>query len=138
MELVLEPEIMNCRIDEYRKSPKRNPLFLAGESMEILRTFPSAVIDCCMTSPPYWGQRAYSDGGIGLEATATEYTRHLLAIFAEVKRVLKPSGSFWLNIGDAYDKKSLLGLPWRVAIAMTDQQGWVLRNSVIWNNDQTS
>ena len=57
----------------------------------------------------------------------------MLSIFAEVKRVLKPSGSFWLNIGDAYSKKCLLGLPWRVALAMIDRQGWVLRNSVVWN-----
>ena len=44
-----------------------------------------------------------------------------------------PAGSFWLNIGDAYQRKSLAGIPWRVALAMTDRQRWVLRNSVIWN-----
>ena len=120
-------------IDEYLKSQESNPLFLAGDSLELLRSFPSECIDCCMTSPPYWGHRSYSDGGIGLEASAEEYTEHLLAITCEIKRVLKATGSFWLNIGDAYYKKSLLGLPWRVAISMTDQQGWILRNSVIWN-----
>lgn len=86
-----------------------------------------------MTSPPYWGQRSYSGGGIGLESTHAEYIGNLLTIFAEVKRALKPSGSFWLNIGDAYDRKCLLGLPWRVALALTDKQGWMLRNSVVWN-----
>jgi site-specific DNA-methyltransferase (adenine-specific) len=50
-----------------------------------------------------------------------------------VKRVLKPEGSFWLNIGDSYQSKNLLGIPWRVAIEMTDRQGWILRNSVIWH-----
>jgi DNA modification methylase len=86
-----------------------------------------------MTSPPYWGQRTYAGGGIGMEATHDHYIEHLLEIFAEVQRVLKPTGSFWLNIGDAYAKKCLLGLPWRVALAMTDRQGWLLRNSVVWN-----
>ncbi|MBD5705041.1 DNA methyltransferase, partial [Citrobacter freundii] len=48
-------------------------------------------------------------------------------------RVLKPTGSFWLNLGDTYKDKNLLGLPWRVAFELTDNQGWILRNSVIWN-----
>jgi len=50
-----------------------------------------------------------------------------------VRRVLTPSGSFWLNIGDSYEKKNLVGIPWRVAFEMTDRQGWILRNSVIWH-----
>jgi len=54
-------------------------------------------------------------------------------VFGKVHRVLKRTGSFWLNIGDAYNKKNLLGLPWRVALAMTDQQRWILRNSIVWN-----
>ena len=61
-------------------------------------------------------------------------------LFKELHRVLKSTGSFWLNIGDAYQQKTLLGLPWRVALAMTDTQGWILRNSIIWNKvkaDQT-
>ncbi|HET6674121.1 MAG TPA: site-specific DNA-methyltransferase [Nitrospiraceae bacterium] len=86
-----------------------------------------------MTSPPYWGQRTYSNGGIGLEPHWRDYVRRLLAIFAEVKRVLKWTGSFWLNIGDVYDKKCQLGIPWRVALAMMDDQGWILRNDVVWN-----
>lgn len=86
-----------------------------------------------MTSPPYWGQRAYAGGGIGLEADWQEYVGNLMEIFAQVRRVLKSSGSFWLNIGDAYQNKALLGLPWRVALQITDRQNWTLRNSVIWN-----
>ncbi|HWG42346.1 MAG TPA: site-specific DNA-methyltransferase [Gemmataceae bacterium] len=86
-----------------------------------------------MTSPPYWGQRTYSGGGIGMEETPLKYIEDLLAIIAELKRVLKPAGSFWLNLGDSYQRKSLIGIPWRVALAMTERQGWLLRNSVIWN-----
>ncbi len=118
---------------DYLRSGDRHPLFLLGDSLKVLASFPPSCIDCCMTSPPYWGQRAYSGGGIGLEATYGEYVESLLAVIAEVKRVLKPTGSFWLNIGDTYSRKSLIGIPWRVALAMTDRQGWILRNSIIWN-----
>ena len=120
-------------IDEYLSSPEHHPLFIQGDAVQVLAGFPASCIDCAMTSPPYWGQRAYSGGGIGLETTWQQYLESLLAIVAEVKRVLKPTGSFWLNVGDAYQKKTLIGLPWRVALAMADRQGWILRNSVIWN-----
>ena len=133
METLTDSVLASAEIDDYLKSQDLKPLFLVGDSLQLLQSFPPGCIDCCMTSPPYWGQRSYSDGGIGLEAAPKEYTEHMLAICREVKRVLKPAGSFWLNIGDAYEKKSLLGLPWRVAIAMMDQQSWILRNSVIWN-----
>lgn len=109
------------------------PLFLQADSYALLKLFPDNCIDCVITSPPYWGHRAYANGGIGLENTWQDYVKNLLKIFYEIKRVLKPSGSFWLNIGDTYQHKSLVGIPWRVALAMTDEQGWILRNSVIWN-----
>jgi DNA modification methylase len=57
----------------------------------------------------------------------------LLEIINELKRVLKPTDSFWLNIGDTYENKSLQGIPWRIALKMIDEQNWVLRNSIIWN-----
>lgn len=110
-----------------------HPLFIQGDALSVLPTFPAGVIDCAMTSPPYWGQRAYSGGGIGQEETWQQFVENLLAITEQLHRVLKPSGSFWLNIGDAYERKCLLGIPWRVATAMTDRQGWILRNDVIWN-----
>lgn len=106
---------------------------LCGDALDILRGWPSSSIDCCITSPPYWGQREYSNGGIGLEATPEEYIDHLCDIIFEIKRVLTPDGSFWLNIGDAYRGKSLVGIPWRVAIKLIDEQKWILRNDVIWN-----
>lgn len=118
---------------EYLSSENRQPLFLLGDALTTIASFPVNCIDCCMTSPPYWGQRAYSGGGIGLENTYSKYIENLLAIIAEIQRTLKPTGSFWLNIGDAYQSKSLVGIPWRVALAMTDRQGWILRNSIIWN-----
>jgi len=86
-----------------------------------------------MTSPPYWRKREYADGGLGLETDHRDYVRDLARICEELRRVLKPEGSFWLNIGDSYENKGLVGIPWRVAFELIDRQGWILRNSVIWN-----
>lgn len=115
---------------EHKRS---NAKVLCGDALDILRAFPPSSIDCCITSPPYWGQREYSNGGIGLEATPSEYISHLCAIISEIRRVLTPVGSFWLNIGDVYRGKCLLGIPWRVAIRLIDEQKWILRNDVIWH-----
>ena len=62
-----------------------------------------------------------------------DYIENLLKITAEVYRVLKPTGSFWLNIGDSYKNKQLLNIPYRMAIRMQDEQKWILRNTVIWD-----
>lgn len=120
-------------LDSYLHGESVRPLFLCGDSLDIISQLPDKSIDFCMTSPPYWGQRQYTSGGIGLEKTWGEYVQNLLSIFKEIRRALKPTGSFWLNLGDTYDNKSLVGIPWRVALALTDQQGWILRNNVIWN-----
>ncbi len=101
--------------------------------MKVLASLPANSVDMMMTSPPYWGQRQYDSDGIGLESSAAEFIDNLVAIVAEVKRVLKPTGSFWLNLGDTYHKKGLAGVPWRVAIRLIDEQGWILRNEVVWN-----
>ena len=120
-------------IENYIKGVDKSPLFLVGDAVEVLRLLPSGSIDCCITSPPYWGQRSYENGGIGLESSPQEFINNLLEIIIEIKRVLKPTGSFWLNLGDTYQNKSLVGIPWRIALKMTDEQGWTLRNSIIWN-----
>lgn len=78
-------------------------------------------------------KREYLGGGIGLENEYQSYISDLCAICSEVYRVLKPSGSFWLNIGDSYHNKHLLQIPNRVAIRLTDEVGFVLRNEVVWN-----
>jgi DNA modification methylase len=109
------------------------PDFYVGDSLSVLENIPAESIDCCMTSPPYWGQRSYENGGIGLEKKPASFIDNLLEITKEIKRVLKKTGSFWLNIGDTYKNKSLQGIPWRIAIKMMDEQGWILRNDVVWN-----
>ncbi len=109
------------------------PTVLVGDCLTILRTIPSESIDLCMTSPPYWGHRRYESSGLGEELTAKEYVRNLCDVLFEVKRVLRISGSLWLNLGDTYENKGLAGIPWRVALKLIDDQNWILRNEVIWN-----
>lgn len=112
-----------------------------GDVIEVLRGFPSNSIDVCITSPPYWSLRDYGvDGQIGMESTYVDYLKKLDEVFAEVKRVLKDSGSCWVNIGDVYSKDrrigvskhSLIGLPDRFKINMIDS-GWLCRNEIIWH-----
>jgi DNA modification methylase len=111
----------------------KTPLLLNGDAMIVLKNIPDNSIDFVMTSPPYWGKREYENGGIGLEDDYRDFVKNLAAIFIELKRVLKPEGSLWLNLGDSYDNKCLVGIPWRVVFELVDNQGWILRNSVIWN-----
>ena len=117
----------------YLREARLRPLLMLGDASKVLRELPDACVDFAMTSPPYWGKREYANGGIGLEANYHEFVLHLAEVFSELKRIVKPTGSFWLNLGDSYQNKCLLGIPWRVAFELTDHQGWILRNSVIWN-----
>lgn len=117
----------------YQTSVELNPLLLHGDALAVLRDLPDTCIDFVMTSPPYWGKREYENGGIGLEDDHLDYVKHLSVVFLELKRVLKQKGSLWLNLGDTYKGKSLIGIPWRIAFELTDKQGWLLRNNVIWN-----
>lgn len=74
-----------------------------GDCLAVLQTLPEASVQCCVTSPPYYGLRDYGvDGQIGLEKTPDEFIARLVAVFSEVRRVLKPDGTLWVNIGDSY------------------------------------
>ena len=73
----------------YLKSPGVQPMFMLGNAQSVLRSLPDESIDFAMTSPPYWGKREYSGGGIGLELEYRDFVRSLAEICAEVKRVLK-------------------------------------------------
>lgn len=129
----VRPYDSRTAITDFLSRTDTDPLLLWGEAEETLRLLPAASIDFCMTSPPYWGQRDYGVDGIGLEAKPQEYIDALVRVCAEVKRVLKPGGSFWLNIGDTYEAKALVGIPWRVAFRLTDELGFIMRNDVIWH-----
>ena len=134
-----------------------------GDSLKILKTLDTESIDCIITSPPYWQLRDYNiSGQIGLEENVEEYIEKLMLIMDELYRVLKKSGTFFLNIGDTYSnvnskfskrsnkkrgkentfkviprktniqRKSKMMIPERLCIKMIDQ-GWILRNEIIWH-----
>jgi site-specific DNA-methyltransferase (cytosine-N4-specific) len=134
---------------------------LLGDTREVIRCLPDNSFQCVVTSPPYWGVRDYGiSKQIGAEMDLNEYIKTLVDIFREVRRVLKPDGTFWLNIGNTYTsggrkwrqedeknkgramsyrpptptglkKKDLIGVSWLLAFAC-QEDGWYLRNDIIW------
>jgi DNA modification methylase len=76
---------------------------LVGDARAVLQGLPAGSVQCCVTSPPYFGLRDYgADGQIGLEASPEAFIDALVEVFREVRRVLRPDGTLWLNIGDSY------------------------------------
>ncbi|MBI2964996.1 MAG: site-specific DNA-methyltransferase [Chloroflexi bacterium] len=132
---------------------------LVGDARQVLQRLPADFFQACITSPPYWGLRDYSQPGqLGAESDLNEYVFSLVQIFGEVRRVLRDDGCCWLNIGDGYTSgdrgwrapdrknparamgyrpptplglkpKDLLGGPWRVAFALQDA-GWFQAESL--------
>ncbi|MFN0132488.1 MAG: DNA methyltransferase [Phycisphaerales bacterium] len=160
---------------EQRKRSRRNGVSLeldrvyALEARDGLRQLDDDSVDCVVTSPPYWAVRTYSveptawaDGAttvLGLEPSIDIYLDHLLEVFTEVRRVLKPSGTLWVNLGDVYASgtrsrvrgplhglmpvpsddafralpdKTLCLIPSRFALRMVES-GWTLRNTIVWH-----
>lgn len=75
-----------------------------GDCREVLASLEPESVQCCVTSPPYWGLRDYgTDGQLGLEPTPAEYVAQMVAVFREVRRVLREDGTLWLNLGDSYN-----------------------------------
>ena len=115
---------------------------ICGDAAEILRTLPSESVNCCITSPPYYGLRDYgTDGQIGLEQTPAEYIARLVDVFREVRRVLQNDGTLWIVISDSYagrgigagiKPKDMIGIPWMLAFALRND-GWYLRSAIIWH-----
>ena len=77
---------------------------LSGDCRDVLATLPTDSVQCVVTSPPYYGLRDYGCAGqIGLEATPDEYLATMVQVFREVRRVLRPDGTCWVNMGDSYN-----------------------------------
>ncbi|MGC9086935.1 MAG: DNA-methyltransferase [Thermoproteota archaeon] len=141
---------------------------ICGNALEVLKTFPDEVVDCIITSPPYYGKRKYGKdaeliwdgdkncehewneqnfckkcgawrGELGLEPSPSLYVQHLLQITAELKRVLKKTGTFFLNVNDTYSQvsengmrqKSMVLVPERLLFGLYEQ-GWYIRNKIVW------
>ncbi|SHV15316.1 DNA modification methylase [Mycobacteroides abscessus subsp. abscessus] len=117
----------------------RNEVLL-GNALDRLRQLPDRSVDMVLTSPPYFRLRDYAaDGQLGLEAHVEEWIKQLAEISAEVHRVLVPTGTYWLNLGDTFAthqsegaaRKSLLMAPERLALRL-QQSGWIIRNKIVW------
>lgn len=115
---------------------------LTGSAAMVLRDLLAESVDCVVTSPPYaGGVRDYGHAGqLGHEGSVGAYVRNLTSVMREVKRVLKPTGSAWINLGDGYartmtggvPKGSLMLAPQRLALALS-ADGWLVRNVVVWD-----
>jgi len=108
----------------YRK-PAEKMLDVLGENS----------VDVIITSPPFFNQRVFDDATkeLGQETTVAEYTDNLITILAECEKVLKPTGTFYLNLGDTYKDGRKLQVPERVSLAIADRLGFILRNTLIHN-----
>lgn len=139
---------------------------LTGDCIASMRGLPDQSVHTCITSPPYFGLRSYLPDDhpdkaleLGLEATPAEFVAAMVAVFREVRRVLRDDGTLWLNLGDSYasggrksrdpdaklpqrgadfraqdglPEKNLIGIPWRATFALQDD-GWYLRQDIIWH-----
>ena len=114
---------------------------LTGDASATLRSLPAGSIDCAVTSPPYMGLRDYGvTGQLGLEPNVAGWVSDLRQVCREIARVLVPTGSLWLNLGDSFSRhpkygaptKGLLLAPERLLLALA-QDGWIVRSKVIWS-----
>lgn len=98
----------------------------------------SETVDLIVTSPPYFEMRSYEDndavydGQVGAEPSIEEYVSALVQATKEASRVLKPTGSLWVNLGDRYKSRSLTGVPWRYVLRCVDELGLTLRAELVW------
>jgi DNA modification methylase len=105
--------------------------YIEGDARD-LHDLPDNSVDLIVTSPPYWRKRDYGvENQIGQESTPQGYAEALLECLREWRRVLRPTGSVFLNIGDTFHKRSLAGIPGRVEAAAVDDD-WIVRNRIIW------
>lgn len=113
---------------------------LIGDALSRLRSLQDGSVDTVVTSPPYFRLRDYAaKGQIGLESHVDEWVDQMAAITAEIHRVLVPTGTLWLNLGDTYStrpaegapRKSLMMAPERLALRL-QQEGWIIRNKIAW------
>jgi site-specific DNA-methyltransferase (adenine-specific) len=148
--------------DDYTDLATSGSALVEGDAHDILRALPDGIAQTVVTSPPYWSLRDYGiDGQLGLEASVHDFVAALAELFDDVRRVLSPDGTLWLNIGDSYTSgnrgwrapdrknvaramqtrpptpdglkpKDLIGVPWRLAFAL-QERGWYLRSDLVWN-----
>lgn len=112
---------------------------LVGDSLEILRTMASDSVHCVVTSPPYWGLRDYGVAGqLGLEATPAEFIANMVEVFEEVRRVLRPDGTCWVNMGDSYAGSGRGGNPGKQSSTLECGQSSQLASIIKRTRDDVS
>jgi len=162
MKATLEKMALTNTVASLCDSDVKKPLIiLHGDTRELIKQLPDNSFQSVVTSPPYWGVRDYGvEGQLGAELDINQYVKDLVNVFSEVRRVLRPDGTFWLNIGNTYTsggrkwrqadsknkgramsyrpptpeglkKKDLIGVAWMLAMAC-QKEGWYLRNDIIW------
>lgn len=131
-------------LDEQVFFQKENITLYGGNCLDVLKLLPAGLVNCCITSPPYWKLKDYgNEAQLGLEETFQDYLKKIVEVFTEIRRILKDDGTIWVNMGDMYASrnrgvesgfkpKDLVGMPWRLAIALQDD-GWYLRSDIIWH-----
>ncbi len=113
------------------------PHYEQGEANKVMQRIEDESIDCIVTTPPYWRRRSQGTESITAR-TMDEFIDGIVKTMAQAWRVLKPQGSLWINMGDDTTDGFVQGIPWRIVLAMIDQQGWRLVNEVVWNKTTTS
>ncbi len=153
------------RVDDLDRAPFEaisRPLLLCGNARTALALLPDESVQTILTSPPYWSLRDYEvEEQIGRDDSLDAYLNAIVSVFDQIRRVLRPDGTVWLNVGDSYTSgnrmyrapdrknsaramsvrpptpeglkpKDLIGVPWRLAFAL-QEAGWWLRSEVIWH-----
>lgn len=132
-----------CRALPASPSPPTAPrrTVLLGDASQQLATLPDDSVDCVITSPPYFLLRNYQVAGqLGQEATVDQWVDNLVAVCDQLARVLKPTGSLWLNVGDSYSRRGRLGAPPKSLLLGPErlllrlaEHGWIVRNRLVWH-----
>jgi DNA modification methylase len=115
-----------------KKSSSTELFVFHHKSSDVMEEVKTGSIDLIFTSPPYWNKRVYGGVTLGNERSPDDYVDNLVSHLDECSRVIKDTGSFFLNMGDTYKDGNLMNLPHRVVIKLQDA-GWILRNTIIWN-----
>ena len=136
--LQIQREIKERESRESNSSVKTDPINKSNwrfyqKSSQDMSELKDGEVQTIFTSPPYWNKRTYSEEkGLGNEKTSEEFVVNLSEHLRDCKRVLKDRGSFFLNLGDTFYNKNLQNIPHRVILKL-QEQGWILRNTIIWS-----
>jgi DNA modification methylase len=136
--LQIQREIKERESRESNSSVKTDPINKSNwrfyqKSSQDMSELKDGEVQTIFTSPPYWNKRTYlEEKGLGNEKTSEEFVLNLSEHLKDCKRVLKDRGSFFLNLGDTFYNKNLQNIPHRVILKL-QEQGWILRNTIIWS-----